>query len=114
MKEKIYRILTHVVLMIAVICILSSCVNERTDTFVSPNGMNKIRIEYDYASRPTLFYNDEKVWEYPNSGFNEEAHFYIEWEAEEVIVLKYDDESHNGKNAEEYRIELALLGDAES
>ena len=114
MKVKIYRILSLAVLMIVVLCILSSCVNERTDTFVSPNGMNKIRIEYDYASRPTLFYNDEKVWECPNSGFNEEAHFYIEWETEDVIVLKYDDESHNGKYAEEYRIELGLFGDAES
>lgn len=114
MKKKIYRIITHVVSMIVVICILSSCKNERIDTFTSPNDMNKIKIEYDYASRPTLFYNDEKVWEYPNSGFNEEAYFYIEWEAEDIIKLKYDDESHNGKNKEEYRIELMLSGDVAS
>lgn len=100
-------ITTRIILIIAVICMLSGCeYQDREYVSTSPDGTNTITIKYDFASRPTLFHNGEKIWEYPNNGFNEEAYFYIEWESENTFTLKYDDESHQGKYAEEYRIEL--------
>ncbi len=105
-RKIMHRITTDAVLVIAVMCVLAACGSDRTDTFTSPNGTNTIRIVYDEASRPSLFYHDEKIWEYPNSGFNQEAYFYVEWESENTVILKYDDAGHDGKYAEEYRIEL--------
>lgn len=95
------------VLVMLVICMLSGCGYDREDVFTSPAGTNTVTIKYDYVSRPTLFYHGEKIWEYPNSGFDEEVYFYIEWESEDTFILKYDDGRHDGKYAEEYRIELS-------
>lgn len=100
-------ITTRVLLIIAIMCMLSGCeYQDRKYVSTSPNGENTITIKYDFASRPILFYDDKKIWEYPNSGFNEEAFFYIEWESEDTFTLKYDDESHNGMYAEEYQFDL--------
>lgn len=100
-------ITTRIILVIAVMCMLSGCgYQDREYVSTSPDGTNTITIRYDFASRPTLFLNGEKFWEYPNSGFNEEPYFYIEWESEDSFTLKYDNESHNGKLAEAYQINL--------
>lgn len=100
-------ITTRIILIIAVMCMLSGCgYQDREYVSTSPDGTNTITIKYDFASRPTLFLNGEKIWEYPNSGFNEEAYFYIEWASEDSFTLKYDDESHQGTYAEEYKIDL--------
>ena len=77
------------VLVMLVICMLSGCGYDREDVFTSPAGTNTVTIKYDYVSRPTLFYHGEKIWEYPNSGFDEEVYFYIEWESEDTFILKY-------------------------
>lgn len=59
-RKIMHRTTTDAVLVIAVMCVLAACGSDRTDTFTSPNGTNTIRIVYDEASRPSLFYHDEK------------------------------------------------------
>ncbi len=93
-------------LFVFFICILWGCAHKRQDVFTSPKETNTVIIKYDDASRPSVFYEGEKIWEYPNSGFTEAVFFYVEWESEDSFFLKYDDESHDGKYAEEYLIEL--------
>lgn len=88
------------------VCTLCGCEHNRQDVFTSPKETNTVTIKYDYVSRPSVFYEGEKIWEYPNSGFNEEVFFYVEWTSEDSFILKYDDKSHDGKYAEEYLIEL--------
>ncbi len=45
----------------------------RTEECTSPSGENKIKVEYDYVSRPSVLYNDDCVWEYEGSRFNEDV-----------------------------------------
>ena len=53
-----------------------------------------------------MIYKGKKIWEYPGRGFNEEAFFDVIWQSEDEFILRYDDESHNGKYAEEFLIKL--------
>ena len=84
---------------------LIACGN-RMEEYTSPSGANRIKVEYDCASRSSVFYNGNCVWEYKGSGFNEEVFFKVEWIDDDTIKLIYNDESHNGKYYEEYEIDL--------
>lgn len=102
MKRNNYKIIIPILLAIA---FMTAC-GERKETFKSPNGTNKVTISYDFASRPSVIYNGETIWKYEGSGFNEEAYFKVVWTSENEFILRYDDESHNGKYAEEFKISI--------
>ncbi len=97
------RIIALYVLFI-IACSLIACSN-REDKFTSPSGENTITIKYDYASRPSVYYKGDCIWEYPGSGFNEEAIFNVEWIDDDTIKLIYNDETHSGKYSEEFEID---------
>ena len=82
-----------------------ACSN-RIEKYTSQNGKNKITVEYDYVSRPSVFYKGNCIWKYPGSGFNEEAYFEVEWIDDDTVKLVYDDPSHSGKYYEEFEIDL--------
>ena len=102
MKRNIYKIIIPILLAIA---FMTAC-NERKETFESPKGTNKVTISYDFASRPSVIYGGETIWKYEGSGFNEEVFFKVDWISENALNLRYDDETHNGKYAEIFYIEL--------
>ncbi len=86
-------------------CSLSAC-GDRVEKYTSPGGENTITVEYDFVSRPSVFNNGDRIWEYPGSGFNEEVFFEVEWIDDDTLKLIYNDETHNGKYYEEYEINL--------
>ncbi len=86
-------------------CSLSAC-SDRVEKYTSPGGENTITVEYDFVSRPSVFNNGDRIWEYPGSGFNEEVFFEVEWIDDDTLKLIYNDETHNGKYYEEYEINL--------
>ena len=86
-------------------CSLSAC-SDREEEYTSPGGENTITVEYDFASRPSVFNDGDCIWEYPGRGFNEEAFFHVEWIDEDTVKLIYKDETHGGKYYEEYEIDL--------
>ena len=110
MKRNIYKIIIPILLAIA---FLTAC-NERKETFESPKGTNKVTISYDFASRPSVIYGGETIWKYEGSGFNEEVFFKVDWISENAFNLRYDDETHNGKYAEIFYIELEKEDTAEN
>lgn len=93
-------------IMVLQLFLLTACKNNRVETYESPNGTNKITIEYDMVSRPSLIYKGDTIWEYPGSGFNEEVFFEVTWQTDDSILLKYKDESHDGQYAESFEIDL--------
>ena len=95
------------ILMISIlVLLLCGCSGERDEDFTSPEGANTVTVQYDLVSRPSVFYNGQKIFDSEKPGFNEEAYFYVEWLSEDELLLKYDDPSHDGKYAEEYTISL--------
>jgi hypothetical protein len=92
--------------VLIIVIILSCFFSNRKSRFTSPNKTNLVTISYDFVSRPSVIYNGKKIWEYPGRGFNEEAFFDVIWQSEDEFILRYDDESHNGKYAEEFLIKL--------
>ncbi len=99
--------ITKFILMIIVsVLLLSGCRGERDEDFTSPEGTHTVTVQYDFVSRPGVYYNGQKIFDYEKPGFNEEAVFYVEWLSEDEFLLKYDDPSHDGKYAEEYTIKL--------
>lgn len=95
-----------IMMMLIPVLLLSGCRGERDEDFISPDGTNTVTVQYDFVSRPSVYYNGQKIFDYGKSGFNEEAFFYVEWLSEDEFLLKYDDPSHAGKYAEEYMIRL--------
>ena len=66
----------------------------RDQIFVSPSGQTTVRLRYDFASRPFLFYDNQKVFEYNGSGFMESVYFDIQWVSEKEVRLytqQYDE-----------------------
>ncbi len=104
MDRVIKRIIT--LCMICIIALSLIACGNRQEKYSSPNGENTIIVEYDYASRPSVLYNGECIWEYLGSGFNEEVYFQVEWIDEDTVMLIYRDESHNGRYYEEFEIDL--------
>ena len=98
------RLLLFCLIIFMAVCLIA-CGN-RMEEYTSPSGANRIKVEYDYASRPSVFYNGDCVWKYKGSGFNEEVFFKVEWIDDDTIKLIYNDESHGGKYYEEYEIDL--------
>ena len=94
-----------VCLICIILCSLVACSN-RTEKYTSPNGDNKITVKYDFASRPSVFYKGDCIWEYPGRGFNEEAFFEVSWVDNDTVKLTYDDPSHGGKYYDEFEIDL--------
>ncbi len=96
-------------IMLCMICFMTcnmiACSN-RVEEYTSPSGENTITVKYDYASRPSVFNKGDCIWNYPGSGFNEEVFFDVEWLDDDTLKLINNDESHNGKYYEEYKIEL--------
>lgn len=80
--------------------------SDRKNQFTSPNGTNTIKIEYDFLSRPSVYFNGDKIWEYEGSGFTEEVIFDVTWISEDSFKIVYNDESHAGKYAEEYIVNI--------
>ncbi len=95
-----------ILMIIIPILLLSGCRGERDEDFTSPEGTNTVTVQYDFVSRPSVYYNGQKIFDYEKSGFIEEVFFYVEWLSEDELLLKYDDPSHDGKYAEEYTISL--------
>lgn len=102
MKKSFILPLTFVVLLIAACGSLSA----RTEKYTSPTGENTIVVEYDFVSRPTVYYDGEVIWKYSGAGFQEEVFFDVSWINEETILLKYKDEGHDGKYAEEFEVDI--------
>lgn len=105
-KTAVLLIWVIVILVFWVIVIAVFFSGNRKNSYSSPNKTNQVTISYDFASRPSVIYKGKKIWEYPGRGFNEEAFFDVIWQSEDEFILRYDDESHNGKYAEEFLIKL--------
>ena len=105
MNFKRYVQKTTIVPLLIALLFLMAC-SGRTEKYTSPNGTNEIKITYDFASRPSVAYKGKTIWEYEGSGFNEEVFFHVDWISEDTFILRYDDESHGGKYAEEFTIKL--------
>jgi len=92
-------------LIIVTLLSLSACVN-RVEKYTSPSGNNKITVEYDFVSRPSVYYSGNCIWKYPGRGFNEEAYFKVSWIDDDTVKLVYSDPAHGGKYYEEFEIDL--------
>ena len=103
-NNKMKRILTLCITCL-IACNLIACGN-RVEKYTSPSGDNRIKVKYDFVSRPALFYNGDCIWEYPGRGFNEEVFFEVEWVDDDTVKMIYNDESHGGKYYEEFEIDL--------
>ena len=79
---------------------------DRKAIYKSPEGSNRITVKYDFVSRPSVIYKGDKIWEYEGAGFMEDVLFDVEWISEDSFYIRYDDESHDGKFAEEFEITL--------
>ena len=88
-----------------IVCSLAAC-SDRTEKYTSPNGNNKITVEYDFVSRPSVYYAGNCIWKYPGRGFNEEAYFKVSWIDDDTVKLVYSDPAHGGKYYEEFEIDL--------
>ena len=97
--------ISSICLIFVIACSLIACGN-RTEEYTSPGGENKITVEYDYVSRPSVIHNGDCIWEYDGNGFNEEVFFEVEWIDEDTVKLICNDESHSGKYYEEFEIDL--------
>ena len=80
--------LLAVCLAIIIAFSVAACSGRKED-YSSPNGENKITVEYDLVSRPHVIYNGDVIWKYEGSGFNEEVNFDVEWIDEDTIKLVY-------------------------
>ncbi len=78
----------------------------RKDIFKSPEGTNRITVKYDFMSRPSVIYKGNTIWEYEGGVFMEDVTFHVEWTSEDSFYIRYDDEMHDGKFAEEFEITL--------
>ena len=106
-KKTTALIIAATAILVAVIVITAIWPSDnRKNSYSSPNKTNSVTVSYDFASRPSVIYKGKTIWEYPGSGFNEEVFFDVLWQSEDTFILRYDDESHNGKYAEEYLITL--------
>ncbi len=70
-------------------------IDAEEEVFTSPGGTNTIVVQYDLVCRPTIYKKgmlwNQKIWDYPGSGFMETVHFGVEWLSEEEIRFTYDD-----------------------
>jgi len=98
------RLIT-ICLICLIACSLIAC-SSRVEKYTSPGGENRITVEYDFVSRPSVWHNGDCVWKYPGNGFNEEVFFDVEWIDSDTVKLIYNDESHGGKYYEEFEIDL--------
>lgn len=57
-----------------------------TTHFTSAQGKEVI-VRYDFASRPTVFYQNKIVWVYEGAGFMESVSFDVHWITENEILL---------------------------
>ena len=92
-------------LICIIACSLIAC-SDRVEKYTSPGGDIRITVKYDYVSRPSVWYNGDRIWSYPGRGFYEEVFFDVEWIDEDSVKLIYNDESHSGKYYEEFEIDL--------
>lgn len=75
-----------------------------TKEFVSEDGSIVIVVKQDFVSRPTVFYEGKKIFEYKGSGFMETVKWDVEFIDDNIIklgCLQYN---------EEYKIEIKLSG----
>ena len=96
----------RLIILICFYALVSISCGQRKEKHTSPNGVNTITVEYDLASRPSIEYKGDRIWEYPGSGFNEEVFFNVEWIDDDSFKFIYNDESHSGQYAEEFEIVL--------
>lgn len=78
----------------------------RKAIYKSPEGTNRITVKYDFVSRPSVIYKGNTIWEYQGAGFMEDVSFDIDWISEDSFYIRYEDEMHDGKFAEEFEITL--------
>lgn len=101
MKRKYIKYIFFLLMLLFIIFLYRSCNSffgssyDREFTYTSPEGTNTIVVKYDFVSRPSVFKKgvsgDEKIWTYPNNGFNETVSFHVEWLSENQIRLIYND-----------------------
>lgn len=76
--------------------LLTGC-TDFSKTVVSPNGTHTLRIDYDFASCPTVYEeksgSDVLLWSYQGVGFAETTFVSVEWTGEDTAILTFADES---------------------
>ncbi|MBQ8825004.1 MAG: hypothetical protein IJZ64_07225 [Ruminococcus sp.] len=81
-----------VTILISIIIFFHGCSNYE-QTFISPESTHTIIVEYDFASRPTV-YEKKKLgksflWAYEGVGFNENVYSSVEWISEDIFEITF-------------------------
>ena len=69
-------------------------------------GLGKYDCKINITTKFEEFLPGDKQSTLENFLFNEEVFFDVLWQSEDTFILRYEDESHGGKYAEEYLIRL--------
>lgn len=76
--------------------LLTGC-TDFSKTVVSPNGTHTLRIDYDFASCPTVYEekngSDVLLWSYQGVGFAETTFVFVEWTGEDTVDLTFAGET---------------------
>lgn len=91
----IFKQIKIVLLCIIIACLIHSFSNvigimdiDYKVRHISPYG-KEVLVTYDFVGRPTVFYNNNEVWSYQGSGFNESLPFSIIWiTANEILITQ--------------------------
>ena len=89
--------------------ILSGCANLKYDTdrdevIQSPDESYSLTIRYDYVSRPDIYKDGKRIFEYSGSGFMENVYWDIEWVSDNEIMLYIKSPQRKKYNNEKYYI----------
>ena len=98
-----------VVIVVFVMTFVVGCTNqmyEKEEIFKSPTGKKEVIVKVDYVSRPDVFCDNECIFQYEGSGFNETVYWDVEWLSEEEIRLYLSAPSNDKYADESYMIEL--------
>lgn len=81
-----------VAVLIPIMIFLHGCSNYE-QTFISPESTHTIVVEYDFASRPTVYEKKKPgksfLWAYEGVGFNENVYSSVEWISEDIFEITF-------------------------
>lgn len=86
-KSIVFMLVTSIVLAIA------GCGDIYYDSqysFTSPSGEKTVVVKVDYAWRPDVYYNDQRIFEFKGRGFTESVPWSVKWNSENEIELFID------------------------
>ena len=107
-KNKI-NFVAIVLFLFSMLFVLTGCADLVYDTsrdtvIESPDKSYSVTIRYDYVSRPDLYIDGEKIFEYDGSGFMESVGWNIEWLSEKEILLYIQSPQKEKYSKEKYKI----------